>query len=92
MAPVSFGPLTRVLLRTSGSLMKRASPADGGGLCSATNHSHHKGLLDSQYWQMRLQAENLMEATNDAYERLERMAYQKTQFFQNIRASEHRVF
>lgn len=28
----------------------------GGGLCSATNHSHHRGILDSQYWQMRLQA------------------------------------
>ena len=25
----------------------------GGGLCSATNHTHHHGVLDSQYWQAR---------------------------------------
>jgi hypothetical protein len=29
----------------------------GGGLCSAHNHSHHHSVLDSQYWQARLQSE-----------------------------------
>ena len=29
----------------------------GGALCNSHNHTHHRGLLDSQYWQMRLQAE-----------------------------------
>ncbi len=29
----------------------------GGGVCNSHNHTHHRGLLDSQYWQMRLQAE-----------------------------------
>ena len=33
------------------------SVVSGGGLCGATNHSHHHGLLDSVYWQTRLQAE-----------------------------------
>ena len=28
-------------------------------VCNSKNHSHHHGLLDSQYWQMRLQAEQV---------------------------------
>ena len=29
----------------------------GGQLCAAENHTHHTGLLDSTYWQTRLQSE-----------------------------------
>ena len=29
----------------------------GGGLCSATNHTHHRDVRDSRYWQTRLQNE-----------------------------------
>ena len=29
----------------------------GGAACSCTNHTHHRGLRDSVYWQTRLQSE-----------------------------------
>jgi hypothetical protein len=50
-------PLVEQKISETGLDMIETDGPYGGGLCSATNHSHHHGLLDSQYWQTRLQAE-----------------------------------
>lgn len=51
--------LTRVLNfmdRTGLSMVETDGPYPGYK-CSSTNHSHHQGVDDSQYWQLKLQSE-----------------------------------
>ena len=50
-------PLIEEKIKDTGLTMIETDGPYGGGLCNGHNHSHHHGLLDSQYWQMRLQAE-----------------------------------
>ena len=50
-------PLIEQKITVTGLSMIETDGPYGGGLCNGHNHTHHKGLLDSQYWQMRLQSE-----------------------------------
>jgi hypothetical protein len=50
-------PLIEAKIAMAGLAMVETDGPYGGGLCSATNHTHHTSVFDSQYWQARLQSE-----------------------------------
>jgi hypothetical protein len=49
-------PLIEQKITDTGLSMIETDGPYGGGICNSHNHTHHRGLLDSQYWQMRLQS------------------------------------
>ena len=50
-------PLVEAKIKDTGLSMVETDGPYGGGLCAAHNHTHHTSVLDSQYWQARLQSE-----------------------------------